>query len=106
MINFNTSGGSGAIDIIVSKKKDNKFYSSDFNVKFSYLQIFYTNNKNVSIRINGKTSKYKMKINHDGFCYFEYMKKSKNKLMKSSSPVKPYHNYSINEMTNSKFNSY
>lgn len=70
---WNTSTLSGAVDVIVVRRKscgDFVYCSTPFHVKFGMFQVMKSSDHMVSIEINGDKNPLKMKLSRNGYAYF------------------------------------
>ena len=74
MLNYNNSIGSGAMDVVVTKLNCGCIKTTDFHLKISKLDVLMQKSTQVDLYINGKESKYKMRIGSEGIAFFEFLK--------------------------------
>jgi len=61
---------SGAIDIVVVKGDDGKFYSTPFHVRFGKLQVLHSSEKTVTVAVNDRPTSLRMKLGKAGEAFF------------------------------------
>eukprot|EP00033_Pygsuia_biforma_P005013 GCRY01005501.1.p1 GENE.GCRY01005501.1~~GCRY01005501.1.p1 ORF type:complete len:139 (+),score=22.34 GCRY01005501.1:257-673(+) len=69
-ISVNKATLSGAIDIIVVPQEDGTYLCSPFHVRFGKFRLVSSKEKVVSIKVNGKKTDLKMKLDEEGSAYF------------------------------------
>jgi phosphatidate phosphatase LPIN len=61
---------SGAIDIIVVRRKDGTYTCTPFHVRFGKLQLFRSSEKSVIMTVNGQLVDLRMKLGQAGEAFF------------------------------------